>query len=344
MIMTDLKKIKVCRFNSMADKHPCEVDLITTLRSFKGELYKDRINKLRGIWSLKNFNEYSVQKRSLQYITFCGLFKDGHSLINLVHYNSLMIIDIDNLDKFELNRIWSCLSGDDYVFSFWRSPSGMGIKGLVKLAYNKELLLMDAPYYHKNAFNDLSSYFFSRYGINIDTSGSDISRLCFISFDPELVIKDSFLSFDVDCKAANEWESFNKIINLKIIRNSDLSDLKSLRYNKRHLNAMGKNNREDRNIIEDIISYLTKKHLSITRSYDDWYRVAFAIADTFTCDIGEKYFLKLSKLDGTGYDEIGSKKLLMDCYDNSRGRIKFGTLIEKAQGQGYILRGGSKDV
>ena len=42
---------------------------------------------------------------------------------------------------------------------------------------------------------------------------------------------------------------------------------------------------------------MTKRNLSITNSYEEWYRIALAIANTFTYEIGEKYFLKISKID-----------------------------------------------
>jgi hypothetical protein len=63
--------------------------------------------------------------------------------------------------------------------------------------------------------------------------------------------------------------------------------------------------------------------------------VAFAVANTFTHDVGERYFLRLCRLDGTNHDEVGSKKLLRYCYLNSRGKITFRTIIRFAILNGY---------
>ena len=75
------------------------------------------------------------------------------------------------------------LSKDTYIFSIWISPSGNGLKALVKIPvvvdnddYNKRY---KAIYKHFLWVND-------EFGDNvIDTSGQDISRLCFESYDPE---------------------------------------------------------------------------------------------------------------------------------------------------------------
>ena len=84
-----------------------------------------------------------------------------------------------------------------------------------------------------------------------------------------------------------------------------------------------------------IVTYLKKRRISITATYDRWVRVAFAIADTFTYDIGKNYYLDLCRLDGDDHDEDGSIRLLESCYHSTRGRITFGTIRHYAQEYGY---------
>ena len=50
---------------------------------------------------------------------------------------------------------------------------------------------------HKVAFWQLYLYLLSNYGIELDRSGSDISRLCFLIWDPYLVLKDTSSVFEV---------------------------------------------------------------------------------------------------------------------------------------------------
>ena len=62
-------------------------------------------------------------------------------------------------------------------------------------------------------------------------------------------------------------------------------------------NATGKNNKSHRQQIQFIIRFLNKNKSSITKSYEQWTQVGYAIANTFTYEVGEKYFVRFSKLD-----------------------------------------------
>ena len=106
-------------------------------------------------------------------------------------------------------------------------------------------------------------------------------------------------------------------------------------------NPKGKNNQRDRKTLLNIIKFLKKKNISITSTYENWYRVAYAIAYSFTHDIGEKYFLSLCELDGANHNEIQSKNMLLYCYKNSKGNIKFKTIVFLATNKGFKNRGNS---
>ncbi|MCX5844622.1 MAG: hypothetical protein NT022_12915, partial [Deltaproteobacteria bacterium] len=108
------------------------------------------------------------------------------------------------------------------------------------------------------------------------------------------------------------------------------------------LNPQGKNAAQDRATIRSITKFLTKHKKSITHSYPNWYRVAFAIANTFTHDIGEEYFLRLCRLDGIKHDEIQSKNLLRYCYETSKNEISFKTVVYLAREEGFKVLGGSE--
>jgi len=202
-------------------------------------------------------------------------------------------------------------------------------KGLVAIKYNIENKEYDIDFRHKYAFEQLVEYFKSKYNISLDESGSDTTRLCFLSHDPGLVLKKSFELFEID-EIENGKSQNTK--NRASLRNRNL---KPISQKDLLLNPKKKNDPRDRNIIQSIIKYLLKRNLSITNSYEEWYRVAYAIANTFTHDIGEKYYLRLCQLDGSKYDEIGSKNMLGYCYENSRGDINFSTIVFFAKEKGY---------
>ncbi len=91
-------------------------------------------------------------------------------------------------------------------------------------------------------------------------------------------------------------------------------------------------------MIQTIIRYLEKKQLSITYSYEKWYKVAMAIANTFTYDIGERYFLKLSSFDKEKFNSENCKFFLRNCYESRNGSIKFNTIVYYGNEKGYITK------
>lgn len=99
------------------------------------------------------------------------------------------MIDIDKLNELEMERVKSVLYEDDLIAAFWESPSGKGFKGLVHLDYPPELMGRSVMDRHKIAFRQLFSFLLANYDIELDKSGSDVCRLCYMSADKYLVIK-----------------------------------------------------------------------------------------------------------------------------------------------------------
>jgi hypothetical protein len=232
-----------------------------------------------------------------------------------------------------------CFFKDDYVLAFWESPSQRGIKGIVNLSYSIELNTDNLDNAHKGAFRKLAKYFLDSHNIELDNSGSDTTRLCFLSYDPLIEIKESFASFKVtDTDILVTPETKEKTERVKQIHKSSRDAL---------FNPKDRNDPRHRKTIQAIIKFLEKRRLSITASYEGWYRVALAIANTFTHDVGENYFLKLSSLDKEKYNETNCKNMLLNCYEIQTGEISFKTIRYLAKQKGYItknIREGSSEA
>jgi hypothetical protein len=213
------------------------------------------------------------------------------------------------------------------LLAFWESPSKDGIKGLVHLEFNNKYNELKIDEMHKAAFTHLYNYFKENYSIELDKSGSDFTRLCFISWDEGIVLKSDFKSFEINDIEVRKQTNSIKIKSQSKIINSPINDIL--------FNPIGKNNQYQKQTIKKIISYLKKNSLSITYDYDDWFRVAFAIANAFTFDIGLKYFKELSKLDITKYNEYECEKFLKNCYEYSKGKIKFSLIINLSINKGF---------
>lgn len=292
---------------------------------FKTQVEHSRKLRLEGLIA-----ESKAVKSTLPVVTFSGKFNGAHRAEHLSQYTNLMVIDIDNLDFNELDDIKNKVFLDEHVLATWISPSNAGLKILFVTSSTHET--------HKTYFGEICDYLSARYGIDVDKSGSDICRLCFTSYDPKILIKD-------DCKPffVNVEELVAKIIPDKPNKGNTVSakpNTTDTRIEKILFYATeGKNLKSDRNMVDKIIKYLKSRKLSITNNYQDWYKVGLAIANTFTYDLGQKYYLYLCQLDGAAHDEYKSISMLQYCYRNRKiKKVNFASIIYMAEQKGFLVK------
>jgi hypothetical protein len=286
------------------------------LNQIKEGHYNKKIVELRNYLKKNDNKRYDQEKIRLPSVTFSGLFSINRRIETIQKYTGICVIDIDHVSEEKSEEIYKNFYSDPYTFAHWRSPSGKGVKGLVKFNYGIELDISNIYLYHKYAFYKLHDYMKEKYDIEIDKSGSDITRLCFISSDTDLTIKQVSDEFKID---SNDMTAKMPLQN-KTTKNKENNYF----VLKEHLNPAGRNLKRVQ--IQGFIKYLRKRKLSITNTYEKWYRVAYAISNTFTYDLGEKYFLLLCRLDGPRHDEEKSIAMLQYCYVNSKSCISFGTI------------------
>src|SRR5690606_981166 len=109
------------------------------------------------------------------------------SIGNIEAYCDLIVMDLDK-EGDNLLRYISVLKADQYIYAAWISPSGDGIKFLIHTSCGVEA--------HKEVYLAAVEYYKNTYDIPIDTSGSDVSRLCYVSFDPNLYTNFEALTFN----------------------------------------------------------------------------------------------------------------------------------------------------
>lgn len=323
-----MKNYRLSIFDNTYDKIGKETSIENELSSIKNGLYKSEISNCRRAYS-SNSLEYKKLKSKLKAVTFCGMFSQGRKLSNLIHYNSLIVIDIDNLTRDELNKVKELLKNDPYIMALWDSPSGLGLKGLVRVNSTIDL--------HKKYFTSLSIYFLQQYAVELDKSGSDITRLCYVSWDENIYINKSsnifsdLLEFEFEEKEGDNTREKNK-----------KTERPNISLSKSAFATEGLNNPSSKRQMKKIISYLKSNNFSITNEYTKWIKVAVAISNTFSFDVGEEYYLKLCRLDHEAHDEYKSKELIKYCYNNRninyKERVLFGTIIYEANKVGFKIR------
>jgi len=125
-------------------------------------------------------------KKQLPAICFSGTF-NKRTDASLNQHSGLICLDFDGYTKQkELLQDKENLSKNKYVFSVFISPSGNGLKVLVKIPADAEN--------HVNYFNSLEKYFNSPY---FDKTSKNVSRVCYESFDPLLHINENSSVWDI---------------------------------------------------------------------------------------------------------------------------------------------------
>jgi hypothetical protein len=318
MVLTDTILSNVVTYQDyVSSKNLKNISIGNFIFSIKNERYNNDISKLREYYN-NNKRMYHQEKTRLPSIAFSGLFSETRRIESLVEYNNVCIIDIDTIPTQDIQKYLNVFYSDPFIFSFWLSPSGRGIKGLVKFKYTLEPSISASYENHKFAFSELNNYIKEKYNIEIDKSGSDVTRLCFVSSDSNLVLKEQAEEFPID----------NQNISILVPTNSRRKSSSKSSYFilKEHMSPVGKNKQSKRTKIQQIIKFLRKRNISITSTYESWYRVAYSISSTFTYDLGEKYYLQLCRLDGSKHSEEQSIAMLQYCYVNSKRTISFGTI------------------
>ncbi|MFK2819000.1 BT4734/BF3469 family protein [Flavobacteriaceae sp. LMIT009] len=315
--------IKVSKFENIFAKQIFEKELLEELDLIKSGEYKDIITRCRSYTSTNDYDSYKALKIKLPIVTFCGTFKNGRKLENLDIYNNLMILDIDHIEGSGILDIKEKLKNDKYLFSVWLSPSGEGLKALVKLDSSKDE--------HKHSFNSLKQYYLNNYNIELDNSGSDVTRLCFVSWDEDLYINQNSEVYE------------DKLIPSDIEKDKKKYILpKSKSLSKSAYATEGLNKPEHRKLVQLIIKFLKRKDISITETFDKWFRVALAISSCFSYDLGEKYFLTICEQDKEQHNELESINILKYCYNNRRfdqhSSISLGTVVFYAKEKGFVSK------
>jgi hypothetical protein len=169
----EIQERKISYFRNCRNKKPLTVNINAALEWIKTGSSKDIIEKVR---QANDQPTKDLFKRNLPAVTFGGLFEDRSALIEA---SGLACLDFDKLD--DLNEISEHLKESEYIYSLWVSPSGNGLKALVKIPVVKD----------KEEYQEYYRAILMHFkDLHPDIATKDINRLCFESYDPYLHIKE----------------------------------------------------------------------------------------------------------------------------------------------------------
>jgi len=151
-----------------------DTSVFKVLQEIKELKHKEQVAKIRLEKDKKKRNNL---KQRLPYVTFGGTFK-SRSNKTLSKHSGLACLDFDDLEKLE--EVREDINNDNYTLSSFVSPSGNGLKVLVKIPNidNND----DYQDYYVELIKHYSKYF------ELDQGTKDIARACYLSADEDMYL------------------------------------------------------------------------------------------------------------------------------------------------------------
>lgn len=116
----------------------------------------------------------SKLKMNLASVCFSGKFTGDRKDDAIIKHSGFIVLDFDNVE--DLRNRQSEIISHEFIYACWVSPSGNGLKALLKIADGKK---------HREHFQALQEVF-----PEVDRSGINPSRVCFESYDPDVYINE----------------------------------------------------------------------------------------------------------------------------------------------------------
>jgi hypothetical protein len=185
------------------------VSLVQVYNAITGEYYKQHTEKLRSISDTVQARKYKAS--NFDYCTFSGVFTARNDK-SLVTHSELMCIDFDHVQN--TNTLRRALLADEYFDTqlLFVSPSGDGLKWIIPIDLSQTMPHGETSYKreqnrnsfrvmpsavevaHREYFASVANYILQTYSVEVDKSGKDISRACFLPFDPNAFINPLLLN------------------------------------------------------------------------------------------------------------------------------------------------------
>lgn len=159
-----------------------DVTVLDVYKVVKGEWYQKRTEELRTISDKMNARVFKA--RNFDYVCFAGSFsKRGDAYLK--QHSGMMVLDFDHLEKVEEVKL--ALLADPFFDTelLFISPSGNGLKWVIAIDTEECS--------HEEWFKAIADYLKKTYGLVADKSGKDVSRACFMPYDPDIYIKPQYL-------------------------------------------------------------------------------------------------------------------------------------------------------
>jgi hypothetical protein len=159
-------------FKNIFSKEPNYISVEAALKRIQQGKSKTTVEEIRKTIDKEKANKI---KLNLPSICFSGKFGVDRTDAQLIQHSGFIVLDFDNI--FELREKQTEIISNPFIYACWVSPSGNGLKALVKIANGAK---------HREHFQALQEVF-----PDIDKSGINVSRVCYESYDTDIYINEN---------------------------------------------------------------------------------------------------------------------------------------------------------
>ena len=186
--------MQITIFKDIKDtSQPFYREIEVVLKRIREGASKDLVKKIR---AEKNKENRNLLKQKLPAVCFSGKFNKRNDK-SLQEHSGFICLDFDGYKaNKDLLQDKEKLTKNKYIYSVFISPSGKGLKALVKIPKD--------PENHVNYFVSLQQNLNSPY---FDKTSKNISRVCYESYDPLIYINEQSSTWDEIAE-----EQYNEVI------------------------------------------------------------------------------------------------------------------------------------
>lgn len=243
-----------------------DIPLDIFLENIRDGKWEDIVHRIRIIEDKAKRDE--IKKQIAPYVTLSGTFTE-RSDSKIEKHSGYIGIDVDNVTDPEY--IKSIVCPDKYVQAAFVSIGGRGLCLVFKINPDK----------HREAFQGISEYLYSSYGLVCDPTSINVSRARFVSWDPNIYIADEPAELFRQYPKEKAPKKIDKVI-------------------------------FDQGDFEQILKQVMDKQLDVTQSsYHIWLRLAFALVWKYG-EQGREYFHLISQYSPK-YDANKTDKQYTAC-------------------------------
>ena len=163
--------------------------IFNILQDIKNGKYESEINSIRYAMQSGKEKQADELKSELLGFTTSGTFDKQRKAEFLKNYSQTINLDFDHIPLEELESLVAKINDCKFTLASFISPRGEGIKVFIKINSNAEK--------HAIAYNQVANFYKTLTGFDFDPKCKDITRLCFVSYDPNAFINDKAAVFEV---------------------------------------------------------------------------------------------------------------------------------------------------